>query len=59
MTQILQMIRDNAGTIVVTLGLIALVAWIIATMRRDRKQGKSSCGAGCASCPMAGKCHRA
>ncbi len=53
----LQAIIDNAGTILLTLALAALVAWIILRLRRDRKQGKTSCGGSCGCCPMAGKCH--
>ena len=54
----LQAIVDNAGTILVSLMLIGIVAAAIMKIRRDRKQGKSSCGCGCSSCPMAGACHR-
>ena len=53
----MQMIAENAGTIVVTVGLIAMVAAIVVKLRRDRKRGKSSCGGNCGACPMAGKCH--
>ena len=53
----MQVIAENAGTIVVTIGLIAVVAAIVVKLRRDRKQGKSSCGGNCGGCPMAGKCH--
>ncbi len=54
----LQAIVDNAGTILVSLMLIGIVAAAIMKIRRDRKQGKSSCGCGCSSCPMAGACHK-
>ena len=54
----LQWIGENAGTIVGSLLLIALVAWIVIRMRKDRKQGKSSCGCNCGCCPMAGSCHK-
>ena len=57
LTKMVQMIAENAGTIVVTIGLIAMVAAIVVKLRRDRKQGKSSCGGNCGACPMAGKCH--
>ncbi|MCC8074717.1 MAG: FeoB-associated Cys-rich membrane protein [Clostridiales bacterium] len=52
----------NAGTIVVGLILLAIVAAILRGMLRDRKQGKHSCGGGCAGCPHAcggGSCHAA
>ena len=37
--------------------LIALVGWIIYSIIRDQKQGKSSCGHGCQNCAMHGQCH--
>ncbi|MBQ9526089.1 MAG: FeoB-associated Cys-rich membrane protein [Fretibacterium sp.] len=47
---------DNAGTIVVSLALIGVVAAIIVKMIRDRKQGRSSCGCSCGCCSMSGSC---
>ena len=49
----------NIGTIAVGVVVLAVVASIIVLMAKDKKQGKSSCGSSCASCPMAGKCHSA
>ena len=54
----LRTIADNAGTIIVSLLLIGVVALIVVRLRRDKKQGKSSCGGNCGCCPMAGSCHR-
>ncbi len=54
----LQWLADNAGTIIVTLALIALVAVIIVRLYRDKKKGKTSCGGNCGCCPMGGSCHR-
>ena len=54
----LQWIGENAGTIAGSILLIALVSWIVIRMRKDRKQGKPSCGCNCGCCPMAGSCHR-
>ena len=48
---------NNIATIIICLVLVAVVAAIIIHMVKEKKQGKSSCGSGCASCPMAGKCH--
>ena len=53
-----QGIADNAGTILISLMLIGLVAWIIIGLRKDKKQGKSACGCNCSSWPMSGSCHR-
>lgn len=54
----LQAIADNAGTILISLALIALVTGIIIRLRKDKKQGKSSCGGNCGCCPMSGSCHK-
>ncbi len=50
-------IGDNLLTIGILLVLGAAVFAIVFSLIRDRKKGRSSCGSGCAHCPMAGKCH--
>ncbi|MBQ1358428.1 MAG: FeoB-associated Cys-rich membrane protein [Oscillospiraceae bacterium] len=50
---------SQLSTIIVLLLLAAVVAAIIVSMARDRKNGVSSCGCGCSSCPMHDKCHSA
>ncbi len=54
----LDWLANNIGTIVVTIILAAIVAVIVYRMVKDKKKGKSSCGCGCANCPMSGKCHK-
>ena len=54
----LQAIADNAGTILISLALVALAAGIVVKLRRDKKLGKTSCGGNCGCCPMAGSCHK-
>lgn len=49
---------QNMATILISAGLILVVAVIIAGMVRDKKKGKSSCGGGCAGCAMNGACHQ-
>lgn len=51
-------ISENIGTIFICLVLIVIVAAIIRSLIRDKKRGKSSCGAGCAHCAMSGSCHK-
>ncbi len=51
-------ITANLGTIVVLLIVAAVIALAARSIIRQKKQGKSSCGCGCASCPMSGACHR-
>ena len=48
---------QNIQTIVICVILVGVVALIIAGMVKDKKQGRSSCGSSCSSCPMSGKCH--
>lgn len=54
----LRIIADNAGTIVVSLLLVGLITGIVVHLRKNKKQGKSSCGGNCGCCPMAGSCHK-
>ena len=54
----IQVIMDNAGTIVVSLLLIGITAAAAVRLHKDRKQGKSLCGSNCGCCPMAGSCHK-
>ena len=42
----LQWISENVGTILICMGLIVIVALIVRSLIRQKKQGKSSCGAG-------------
>ncbi len=44
-------------TILIILGLAAVVFLAVRSILRDKKKGAScGCGCGCSSCPMAGKC---
>ena len=54
----LEFLIANIGTIIVFVVLAIIVGTIIYKMYRDKKQGKSSCGCNCASCPMANECHK-
>ena len=53
-----QWIGENAGTVIVSIALVALVAGIVIRMYKDKKQGKTSCGGNCGCCPMSGSCHK-
>lgn len=50
-------IANNIGSLLVLLALAATVTAILLFHIRAKRRGKSTCGSGCASCPMAGKCH--
>ena len=51
----LSWIGANIGSILICLVLLAVVALILRSLLRQKKQGKSSCG--CAHCAMQGACH--
>ena len=53
----LSWIGANIGSILICLVLLAVVALILRSLIRQKKQGKSSCGCGCAHCAMQGACH--
>ncbi len=50
-------LATNLSTILICIVLIAIVVSISIYLVRQKKQGKSSCGAGCAHCAMHGECH--
>ena len=46
----------NLGTILISLVLAVIVTLIVVYLLRQKKAGKSSCGANCAHCAMHGQC---
>ena len=54
----LDWLKSNIGTIVVSLALGSVIALVIVRMVKDKKKGRMSCGCGCTHCAMAGVCHR-
>ena len=50
-------IANNLGSLLVLLAVAAIVTAIVIFRIRAKRQGKSTCGCGCASCPMSEKCH--
>lgn len=51
-------ILENWGTVIVGLPLAAALVAIVVNMVKNSRSGKSSCGCGCADCPMSGSCHQ-
>ncbi len=49
-------LAQNIGTIIILMGLIAIVAAIVYVLIKDKKQGKSTCGGNCAHCKMCTAC---
>lgn len=54
----LQWLSVNWGSLLVSLALVGTVMAIVLYLKKLKRQGKSSCGAGCAHCAMAGMCHK-
>ena len=52
----LEFIAANWATIVVGVVVLAIVVAVVVKLIRDKKQHKSSCGCGCANCPMSDDC---
>lgn len=50
-------ISENFATIIICVILLSVVAAVIGKMVRNKRNGRSSCGCGCADCPMSGSCH--
>ncbi len=50
---------ENIGNIVVIAIVAVILALALRSVIRDRLSGKGSCGCGCSSCAMKGKCHTA
>ena len=57
MNVFIEFLKNNGGTIIVALILLLMLALVAIKIFRDKKKGVSSCGCGCADCPMSGKCH--
>ena len=53
----LNWLAENIGTILISLGLLAIVAAIVLHMVHQKRQGKTSCTCDCANCPSHGHCH--
>ena len=45
------------ATVLISIALAVIVGLVIFKLIRDKKQGKSSCGCGCSTCPHSGVCH--
>ena len=51
-------ITPYLSSIIVGMILLFIVALIIYSMIQTKKNGGSSCGGSCGSCPMNGGCHK-
>ena len=57
MAAIIEFSTANIGTIAVFLILAALLTLVAVKIIKDKKNGASTCGCGCSTCPYSGKCH--
>ncbi len=53
----LDFIINNAGTIIISAGLLAVITGIIIYLITAKKKGKSSCGCNCSGCALKDTCH--
>ncbi|NLE25871.1 MAG: FeoB-associated Cys-rich membrane protein [Clostridiaceae bacterium] len=53
----LNFLINNLPSIIVGTIVFVIIGAVVMKLIRDKKNHKSSCGACCAGCPMAGKCH--
>ena len=53
----LAFLAENIGSITVLAILLLTVTLVTVALIRKKRRGEGSCGSGCGSCPMAGKCH--
>ncbi|MGI6122948.1 MAG: FeoB-associated Cys-rich membrane protein [Acetivibrionales bacterium] len=53
----LEFISANLASIITGAIVFLIVGAVLIKLIRDKKNHKSSCGAGCSGCPLAGKCH--
>lgn len=54
----LDFIKTNLASIIIGAIVFLVVGAVFIKLIRDKKNHKSSCGAGCGGCPMSGKCHQ-
>lgn len=50
-------ISQNIANIVICFVLIFVVAFAVASLVRNKRKGRSSCGCNCSGCSMSGACH--
>ena len=54
----MEFIKNNLGTIVVLVILLAVVTLIVIRLVKNKRNGKTSCGCGCEYCENAKYCHK-
>jgi hypothetical protein len=54
----LNWLSANIGTLIALLVLSGIIFAAVFVIVRNKRRGRSSCGCGCANCPMHGACHK-
>lgn len=54
----LNFISTNLASIIIGAIVFIIVGAVFIKLIRDKKNHKSSCGAGCGGCPMSNDCHK-
>ncbi|MEF2919763.1 MAG: FeoB-associated Cys-rich membrane protein [Acutalibacteraceae bacterium] len=54
----LEWLGANMGSIIIGAVVLTILLLIVRYLLKNKKQGKTSCGCGCSSCPMSGSCHK-
>ena len=49
-------LTENLATVIIAVILLAALTAIAVKLIRNKKPGKSSCGCGCKTCALSGKC---
>ncbi len=50
-------LQENGLTVAISLVLLVIAFLIVRSQIKQKRAGRTSCGAGCAECPMHGSCH--
>ena len=51
-------LAENYITVTAAAAVAAIIAGAVVSLVRNKRKGRSSCGCGCANCPMSGACHK-
>ena len=51
-------LAENMATLIISAILFLILAAIVVSRVKNRKNGKSGCGCGCDNCAMKNECHK-
>ncbi|MEE0675833.1 MAG: FeoB-associated Cys-rich membrane protein [Ruminococcus sp.] len=53
-----ELLWENRGTIIAGTIVLLIIAGAVRSIIKNKRQGKGSCGCGCANCALNGKCYK-